>query len=192
MLIPRLEALARPDGCYALEMGDTRLVVDPSKKGEPGDIVVLWPRKKGPLLARRLARCALSCHSCVGRGLRRVSGRGGAVMGNVAEITEMLRREDEELYSLVNQWQETYYKYLVGDEDRAELAGRVAALEGQIIRFTPQTFLGLVKVLQMAHMIMSARDADPDCYLTGGLATLLIAQAIDAVDHKDGVIGRSA
>ncbi len=113
-------------------------------------------------------------------------------MSNVAEINEMLRREDEELYSLVNQWEATYYKYLVGDEDRAELADRIAALEGQIIRCTPQTFLGLVKVLQMAHMIMSARDADPDCYLTGGPATLLIAQAIDAVDHEDGVIGRPA
>jgi hypothetical protein len=36
-------------------MGDTRLVVDPSKKGAPGDIVVVWPRKKGPMMAHRLA-----------------------------------------------------------------------------------------------------------------------------------------
>ncbi len=51
-------ALPRPDGAYTLQLCDTRLVVDPSKKGEPGDIVVVWPRKKGPIVARRLARCA--------------------------------------------------------------------------------------------------------------------------------------
>ena len=51
-------ALPRPDGAYTLQLGDTRLVVDPSKKGEPGDIVVVWSRKKGPMVARRLARCA--------------------------------------------------------------------------------------------------------------------------------------
>ncbi len=50
--------LTRPDGCYTMQVGDIRLVVDPSKKGEPGDIVVVWPRKKGPMVARRLARCA--------------------------------------------------------------------------------------------------------------------------------------
>ena len=47
-----------PGGCYTLQLGDTRLAVDPSKKGEPGDIVVVWPRKKGPMVALRLARCA--------------------------------------------------------------------------------------------------------------------------------------
>ncbi len=51
-------AQPRPNGAYTLQMGDTCLVVDPSKKGEPGDIVVVWPRKKGPVLARRLARRA--------------------------------------------------------------------------------------------------------------------------------------
>ena len=51
-------ALPRPDEVYTLQMGGIRLVVDPSKKGEPGDIVVVWPRKKGPMVARRLARCA--------------------------------------------------------------------------------------------------------------------------------------
>ncbi len=112
-------------------------------------------------------------------------------MTNVADINEMMRREDGELYYLVNQWEATYYKYLVGDEERVGLADKIAALEGQILRCEPTTFLGLVKVLQMAHMIMSARDADPDTYLTGGPATLLIAQAIVAVDHQDGVIGQT-
>ena len=51
-------AQPRPDGAYTLQLGDTRLLVDPSKKGEPGDIVVVWPRKQGPMVARRLARCA--------------------------------------------------------------------------------------------------------------------------------------
>jgi hypothetical protein len=50
-------ALTRPNGCYTLQVGDIRLVVDPSKKGEPGDIVVVWDRKKGPMVVRRLARC---------------------------------------------------------------------------------------------------------------------------------------
>ena len=51
-------ALPRSDDCYTLQVGDFHLVVDPSKKGEPGDIVVVWPRKKGPMVVRRLARCA--------------------------------------------------------------------------------------------------------------------------------------
>ena len=47
------------DGCcYGLQMDSERAVVDPRKKGEPGDIVVVWPRKKGPIVTRRLARCA--------------------------------------------------------------------------------------------------------------------------------------
>ena len=51
-------ALPRPNGTYTLQVGGHHLVVDPSKKGQPGDIVVVWPRKKGPMVARRLARCA--------------------------------------------------------------------------------------------------------------------------------------
>jgi hypothetical protein len=45
------------DRCYALQTATQRLVVDPSKKGEPGDLVVVWRRKHGPMVARRLARC---------------------------------------------------------------------------------------------------------------------------------------
>ncbi len=53
------EVQADEDGCcYVLQMGSDRAVVDPRKKGEPGDIVVVWPRKKGPIVTRRLARCA--------------------------------------------------------------------------------------------------------------------------------------
>ena len=43
---------------YTLQAGGRRLVVDPRKNGEPGDIVVVWPRGQGPMVARRLARCA--------------------------------------------------------------------------------------------------------------------------------------
>ncbi len=42
--------------CYALQTATERLVVDPSQKGEPGDLVVVWPKKRGPVLTRRLAR----------------------------------------------------------------------------------------------------------------------------------------
>ncbi len=58
MLNPRLDAVTRQDGYYELRAGDTYLIVNPRRKGEPGDIVVVWPRKRGPMLARRLARCA--------------------------------------------------------------------------------------------------------------------------------------
>ena len=51
-----LNVLTHPDGCYTLQAVETCLVVDPSKKGAPGDIVAVWPRKKGPIIARRLAR----------------------------------------------------------------------------------------------------------------------------------------
>ena len=44
--------------CYALQTATERLLVDPRQKGEPGDLVVVWPKKRGPLVTRRLARCA--------------------------------------------------------------------------------------------------------------------------------------
>ena len=43
---------------YVLQTATERLVVDPRKKGEPGDLVVVWAKKRGPVFARRLARCA--------------------------------------------------------------------------------------------------------------------------------------
>ncbi len=112
-------------------------------------------------------------------------------MTNVTEIdmSERMRREDAPLVELINQWKATYHKYLAVIEERVEMADRIAALEGQIVRYTPTTFLGLVKVLQMAHMIMSARDAEPDSYIGEGPATILIRRAIDAVDHENGLIG---
>jgi hypothetical protein len=114
-------------------------------------------------------------------------------MTSVTEIgiTEMLRREDDELYKLVNQWEAATHGYLADTkESGVVLSDQIAALEGQIARHTPLTFVGLVKVLHMAHTIMSARDGYPDSFIGSGPATMLIARAIDAIDHEDGVIGR--
>ena len=44
--------------CYVLQTAGERLVVDPRQKGDPGDIVVVWRKKRGPLVTRRLARCS--------------------------------------------------------------------------------------------------------------------------------------
>lgn len=42
---------------YALIVERRRqLLADPREKGVPGDIVVVWPKKRGPRLARKLAR----------------------------------------------------------------------------------------------------------------------------------------
>ncbi len=42
--------------CYVLQTASERLVVDPRQKGEPGDLVVVWRKKRGPVVTRRLAR----------------------------------------------------------------------------------------------------------------------------------------
>ena len=42
---------------YTLRVNGHDLIVDGSKRGQPGDVVV-WPVKGGPLIARRLARCS--------------------------------------------------------------------------------------------------------------------------------------
>ncbi len=44
--------------CYTLRIDGHDLAVDGSNKGEPGDVVVVWPVKGGPRVARRLARCS--------------------------------------------------------------------------------------------------------------------------------------
>ncbi len=41
---------------YALVVDGQQVLADPREKGEPGDIVVVWPKKRGPRLARKLAR----------------------------------------------------------------------------------------------------------------------------------------
>ena len=33
--------------CYALQTPTERLIVDPRQKGEPGDLVVVWRKKRG-------------------------------------------------------------------------------------------------------------------------------------------------
>ena len=44
--------------CYTLRLNGYEVLVDARDKGKPGDIVVLWPKKKGPVVTRRLARVA--------------------------------------------------------------------------------------------------------------------------------------
>ena len=35
---------------YELKTATERLVVDPRQKGAPGDLVVVWPKKRGPVV----------------------------------------------------------------------------------------------------------------------------------------------
>ena len=49
------ESVATP---YQLTINDREILADPQDKGEPGDLVVVWLKKRGPRLARRLARCS--------------------------------------------------------------------------------------------------------------------------------------
>ena len=46
-------AAARP---YRVVIHDRPVLVDPKDKGEPGDLVVVWLKKREPRLVRRLAR----------------------------------------------------------------------------------------------------------------------------------------
>ena len=44
-------------GVYTLRTNGREVLVDPANKGKPGDLVVLWPKRKPPAIVRRLARC---------------------------------------------------------------------------------------------------------------------------------------
>ena len=47
------------DRCYMLRLNGHEVLVNAGDKGKPGDTVVLWPKKKCPVIVRRLARyCA--------------------------------------------------------------------------------------------------------------------------------------
>ncbi len=111
-------------------------------------------------------------------------------MTNVTEIdlSEMMRRDDEQLVALVDQWEATCHKYLAEREGRLERVTQIEELEGQIARTTPHTFRGLNSILHMAHTILSARDANPDTYIAHGPATILVARAIKATAYQDGMI----
>ena len=43
--------LVKSGRCYTLRIDSHEVLVDPTDKGKPGDIVVLWPKKKAPLSA---------------------------------------------------------------------------------------------------------------------------------------------
>ncbi len=42
---------------YLVHLYGRQVVADPRDKGEPGDDVVVWPKRRGPMVLRRLARC---------------------------------------------------------------------------------------------------------------------------------------
>ena len=41
----------------AATIGNRQVMADPGDKGEPGDMVLVWPKKRAPMVLRRLARC---------------------------------------------------------------------------------------------------------------------------------------
>ncbi len=41
---------------YLVTIGNRWLMADPSDKGDPGEMVIVWPRKRAPMVLRRLAR----------------------------------------------------------------------------------------------------------------------------------------
>ncbi len=52
----RLDAFFPNNAPYLVHLDGQHICADPRDKGEPGDVVVVWPRKRGPRLARKLAR----------------------------------------------------------------------------------------------------------------------------------------
>ena len=48
---------ASPARVYVLRLNGREVLVDAGDKGKPGDTVILWPKKKCPVIVRRLARC---------------------------------------------------------------------------------------------------------------------------------------
>ena len=42
---------------YLVTIGNRQVMADPRDKGEPGDMVIVWPKKRAPMVLRRLARC---------------------------------------------------------------------------------------------------------------------------------------
>ncbi len=64
--LPRVVPVSGPSGCcYTLRLNGHEVLVDAGNKGKPGDTgnkgkpgdtVVLWPKKKCPVIVRRLAR----------------------------------------------------------------------------------------------------------------------------------------
>ncbi len=112
-------------------------------------------------------------------------------MSNVKEVDigELMRRNDAPLVELVDQWEQAYHAFVAAQAGKREgLATRIEEIEGQIARYTPTTFRGLGSILHMGHMILSARDANSDCYIADGPATILVARAIKATAYQDGMI----
>ena len=58
MKTEHLIAFLEGTALYELSVDGQQVRADPRNKGEPGDIIVVWLKKRGPRVARRLARCA--------------------------------------------------------------------------------------------------------------------------------------
>ncbi len=54
---------------YTLRTNGHEVLVDAGNKGKPGDTVVLWPKKKAPVVCRKLARVAPYSFAVVARKL---------------------------------------------------------------------------------------------------------------------------
>ena len=92
----------------------------------------------------------------------------GPVMSNVkeADISELMRRNDAPLVELVDQWEQAYHAFVPAQAGKREgLVTRIEEIVGQIARYMPTTFPGLCSVLNMAHTILSVRDANADLYI---------------------------
>ncbi len=48
--------LIKSGRCYILRLDAHQVLVDPTNRGKPGEVVVLWPKKKAPVVCRRLTR----------------------------------------------------------------------------------------------------------------------------------------
>ena len=49
---------------YTVVIDGEHVLADPRDKGKPGHIVVVWPKKRGPRLARKLARHEIDGRLC--------------------------------------------------------------------------------------------------------------------------------
>ncbi len=75
--LPRVVPLSGPSGCcYTLRLNGHEVLVDAGNKGKPGDTVVMWPKKKCPVIVRRLARTSPYPGEAVGpAGIAMLSNR---------------------------------------------------------------------------------------------------------------------
>ena len=91
-------------------------------------------------------------------------------------------REDAELLSLILNWDKavTAYERPIEGQDRGDLGGEIASLEGRIVRCEPQSKAGIEMMLHIAHRIATAYDLSPDCYVGAGPVVQLLRRLKEA------------